>query len=170
METQLFSDWQDGISVFSISVGSNSWFMGAPVEITRSYFPHHKHKKSSWPGLLTPCCTTSLCQLGTEGCPGLGISPSNSPITYLGWGADPSTLPEKIFYYMQSLCRGAKPWESLDVAKKLAFPRKIKVSPHWEETQQFCQQKGPLLKAQLSLSRGYHPCPCRLHLSLKPSD
>lgn len=170
METQLSSDWQDGKSVFSVNVGSSSWFTGASVELTKSYSPHHKHTKSSRPSLLSPCCTTPISQLGTEGCPGLHISPSNSPITHPAWGADPSSLPEKVLYYTQSLCNSAKPWEAIDIAKKFSFPRKSRVSPHWEKTQQLCQQKAPLLKAQLSLSRGYHLCPCSLHLSLKPSD
>lgn len=108
-------------SVFNISVGSNWWFIGAPVELTKSYFLHHKHTKWSWPSVLTPCCTTPMCQLGTEGCSGLGISPSNSPITHPGWGAGASTFPEKVLYCMQSLCKTLRsPWCS----QETWFPQK----------------------------------------------
>lgn len=84
---------------------------------------NHLDQASSLICPTRPAVPPSVCRLGTEGYPGLHISPTNSPITHTGWGADPSSLPWKALYYMQSLCRGAKSWKAIEIPKEFAFPR-----------------------------------------------
>lgn len=115
------------------SMGDPSLVYGDTRGTNKALFPFcHKHasqrqnhldQASSLICPTRPAVPPSVCRLGTEGYPGLHVSPTNSPVTHTGWGADPSSLPWKALYYMHSLCRGAKSWKAIEIPKEFAFPR-----------------------------------------------